>query len=369
VIDALSHFYSHHPANVHRGIHQLSEESTAEYEGARVKLAGFIGALRPEEVVFVRNTTEAINLVAQSWGLANLKPGDEILLTLMEHHGNLVPWQQIARRTGAQCVYADITPDGELDLDDWHAKLGPSTKLVSFALVSNVLGCVQPCAALAQAAHAAGAIVVVDAAQGVPHLPVDVQELGCDFLACSAYKMLAPFGIGLLWGRYDLLSRMQPYNTGGGMIAQVTLVGTEFADLPERFEAGTPSVGDTIAWGAAVDYLQVIGMERLAQREAELAQYLYARLGEFPGLRLLSQYQPGKPGIASFALDFAHPHDVSQILNEAGVAVRAGHHCAEPLHTRLGLAGSTRASLYLYNTEAEIDQLMAGLETVKDFFG
>jgi cysteine desulfurase/selenocysteine lyase len=369
VIDALAHFYSHHPANVHRGIHQLSEESTGEYEAARAKLARFIGAVRTEEVIFVRNTTEGINLVAQSWGLENLKPGDEILLTVMEHHGNLVPWQQVAKRTGAGCVFAGLTPDGQLDLDDWHDKLNPRTKVVSFALVSNVLGCVQPCRELAGAAHGVGAIVVVDAAQGVPHMPVNVQELACDFLACSAYKMLAPFGIGALWGRYDLLDRMPPYNTGGGMIAQVRLEGTEFAGLPERFEAGTPSVGDVVAWGAAIDYLEAIGMERLAQREAELSKYLYERLAEFPGLRLLSQYQPGKPAIASFTLDYAHPHDVSQILNETGVAVRAGHHCAEPLHAQLGIVGSTRASLYVYNTEAEIDQLISALATVQEFFG
>jgi cysteine desulfurase/selenocysteine lyase len=369
VVDALAHFYSYHPANVHRGIHQLSEESTDTYEAARTKLAQFIGASRSEEVIFVRNTTEAINLVAQSWGGANLREGDEILLTVMEHHGNLVPWQQVAQRTGAVLRFADVTPDGRLHLDDWHGKLNARTRLVGFALVSNVLGCIQPCADLARAAHAVGAVVLVDAAQGVPHMPVDVQALGCDFLACSAYKMLAPFGIGALWGRFALLDAMPPYNTGGGMIAQVKLEGTDFAGLPSRFEAGTPAVGDAVAWGAAIDYLNAIGMERLTQREAELAHYLYERLAEVPGLHLLSQYQAAKPGIASFALDYAHPHDVAQILNEAGVAVRAGHHCAEPLHTRLGHVGSTRASLYVYNTEAEIDQLISALAVVREFFG
>jgi cysteine desulfurase/selenocysteine lyase len=369
VLDALSHYYAACPANVHRGIHQLSEESTAAYEAARDKLAAFIGAARREEVIFTRNTTEAINLVAHSWGQANLKPGDEILLTVMEHHANLVPWQQLASRTGAVLSFAGLTPQGTLDLDDWHSKLSSRTRLVACALVSNVLGTIQPCRQLADAAHALGAVVVLDAAQGVPHMPVDVQELGCDFLACSAYKMLGPFGIGALWGRYDLLDAMPPFLTGGGMIAQVTLEHTDFAALPDKFEAGTPAVGDAVAWAAALDYLSVLGMERLAAREAQLSEYMYARLTEVPRLHLLSQHYPGKPGIASFALDYAHPHDVAQFLNEAGVAVRAGHHCAEPLHRSLGLDGSTRASLYIYNTEQEIDQLIAGLATVQEFFG
>jgi cysteine desulfurase/selenocysteine lyase len=369
VIDALSGFYSAHPANVHRGIHLLSEEATEAYEAARARLARFIGAGRAEEVVFTRNTTEALNLVAHSWGLTHLKPGDEILLTVMEHHANLVPWQQVARRTGAVIRYAGLTSAGWLDLDDWHDQLSERTKLVSFALVSNVLGCVQPCRELAEAAHRRGAVVVVDGAQGVPHMPVDVKNLGCDFLACSGYKMLAPFGIGALWGRYELLGTLPPYNTGGGMIAQVTLEGTQFAGLPERFEAGTPAVGDAVAWAAALDYLDAVGMSAIAEREAELSAYLYRRLLEVPGLKLLSQHRPHKPGIASFALDCAHPHDVAQFLNEAGVAVRAGHHCAEPLHTYLGITGSTRASLYVYNTESEIDQLIAALATVREFFG
>jgi cysteine desulfurase/selenocysteine lyase len=369
VVDALSRFYLDHPANVHRGIHLLSEEATVAYEAARARLARFIGAGRPEEVVFTRNTTESLNLVAHSWGLLNLKPGDELLLTVMEHHANIVPWQQIALRTGAVIRYAGLTGDGWLDLDDWHAKLSERTKLVSFALVSNVLGCQQPCRELADAAHHVGAVVVVDGAQGVPHMPVDVQALGCDFLACSAYKMLGPFGIGALWGRYSLLASLPPYNTGGGMIAQVTLEHTEFAGLPERFEAGTPAVGDAVMWDAALEYLEALGMDAVAARETELNAYMYQRLAEVPGLRLLSGHRPDKPGIASFALDGVHPHDVSQFLNEAGVAVRAGHHCAEPLHTYLGLSGSTRASLYLYNTEAEIDQLIAALATVREFFG
>jgi cysteine desulfurase/selenocysteine lyase len=369
VIDALTRFYSERPANVHRGIHLLSEEATEAYEAARAKVGRFIGAARPEEIVFTRNTTESLNLVAQSWGLANLQAGDEILLTVMEHHANLIPWQQVAQRTGAVLRFAELTPDGQLDLDDWHRKLSGMTALVSFALVSNVLGCVQPCRELADAAHRCGAIVVVDGAQGVPHMPVDVSELGCDFLACSAYKMLGPFGVGALWGRHALLDAMPPFITGGGTIAEVRLERTEFAAAPSKFEAGTPAIGDVIAWDAAIDYLTDIGMAGLAAREAELSAYMYERLAEVPGLKLLSAYTPGKPGIASFALDGVHPHDVAQILNEAGVAVRAGHHCAEPLHTRLALQGSTRASLYVYNTEAEIDQLIEALETVRSFFG
>ena len=367
VIDALSEFYSRCPANVHRGVHMLSEEATDAFEAARGKVASFIGANKPEEIIFTRNTTEGINLIAASLG-GQFKPGDEILCTIMEHHANLVPWQMVRERTGCTLRFANIQPSGQLDLDDWHAKLSERTRLVVVGHVSNVLGVINPVKELAAAAHKVGALILVDAAQSVPHLPVNVQELGCDFLACSAYKMLGPFGIGALWGRYELLAGLPPFITGGSMISSVTLEKTTFDDPPQRFEGGTPPIAGAVGFGAAIDYLNTIGMDTLRAREVELSRYLHERLAGVPGLQVLGGYFPGKPGIASFTMDCAHPHDIAQFLNEEGVAVRAGHHCAEPLHDFLGAKSSTRASLYLYSTEEEIDQMITALGTVREIF-
>jgi cysteine desulfurase/selenocysteine lyase len=369
VIDAMTRFYSERPANVHRGIHLLSEEATDAYEKARGKVARFINAPRVDEVVFTRNTTEGLNLLAYSYAMPRLKPGDEILCTVMEHHANLIPWQIVAQHTGCTLRFAHILPSGQLDLDDWHAKLSERTKLATCAHVSNVLGVVNPVRELAQAAHAVGAIFIVDGAQSAPHMAVDVQALGCDFFVCSAYKLLGPFGIGALWGRMELLDAMPPYQTGGSMIHTVLLEGTTFAAPPQRFEAGTPAIGDAIGFGAAIDYITRVGMDRLHAREVQLSEYLHRRLAEVPGLKIVGHWFPGKPGIASFVMDCAHPHDIAQFLNEEGVAVRAGHHCAAPLHTYFNIEATTRASLYLYNTEAEVDQLIAALGTVREIFG
>ncbi len=367
VIEALSDYYSQRPANVHRGIHLLSEESTDAFEAARAKVARFINAARPEEVIFTRNTTEAINMAAFCIG-ETLKPGDEILCTALEHHADLIPWQMLRERRGIVLKFAGVTPTGRLDIEDWQRQLSERTRVVAFSMVSNVSGSESPVGELCEAARKVGALSLVDAAQGVPHMPVDVQALGCDFLACSAYKMLAPFGIGALYGRYELLEKLPPYQTGGSMISSVSLEQSYFAPPPSRFEAGTPAVGDAVGWGAAIDYISAIGMDSIHAREVQLSRYLHERLLEIPGLKMLGEYYPGKAGIASFGLDCAHPHDIAQFLNEEGVAVRAGHHCAEPLHRALGFDSTVRASLYLYNTEAEIDQLIHALHTVREIF-
>ncbi|MCC7478462.1 SufS family cysteine desulfurase [bacterium] len=367
VIEAISEFYSLRPANVHRGIHLLSEESTDAFEAARAKVATLLNAARADEIVFTRNTTEAINMAA--FCLAErLKPGDEVLCTALEHHADLIPWQVLRDRKGIELRFAAVRPDGRLDLEDWYSQLSERTKIAAFAMVSNVSGSENPVAEMCAAVRRVGAISLVDAAQGVPHMPVDVQAIGCDLLACSAYKMLAPFGIGALYGRYSLLEQLPPYQTGGSMISSVSLEQTYFAPPPSRFEAGTPAVGDAVGWAAAIDYLQGVGMQALHERELELSRYLHERLSEVPGLKMLGEYYPGKPGIASFGLDCAHPHDIAQFLNEEGVAVRAGHHCAEPLHRALGFDSTVRASLYLYNTEAEVDQLIHALHTVREIF-
>jgi cysteine desulfurase/selenocysteine lyase len=368
VIDSLVDFYSNRPSNVHRGIHLLSEEATEAFEAARLKVARLLGVDDPREIVFTRNTTEGMNLIAQCYG-CRLKAGDEVLLTMMEHHANIIPWQQLRDRMGIVLRFAELLPSGQLNLDDWHSKLSERTKIVSFAHVSNVLGVINPAAELTAAAHAVGAVVIVDAAQSVPHMPVDVKEIGCDFLCCSGYKMLAPFGVGALYGRLELLDSMPPYQTGGSMITSVTCEVTTFAPSPQRFEAGTPSIADAIAFGAALDYLEAVGMDKLRAREEYLSEYLHERLAEVKGLRIMGDYYPGKPGIASFSLDCCHPHDIAQFLNEEGVACRAGHHCAEPLHIFMGVDSTVRASLYLYNTEAEIDQLVGALGTVREIFG
>jgi cysteine desulfurase/selenocysteine lyase len=362
VIDCLEEFYKRSNANVHRGVYRLSEEATFAFERARGKVARFINAASQREVIFTRNTTEALNLVAHSWGGANLRAGDRILLTIMEHHSNIVPWQLLAQRTGAQLEYLGIDAEGRLRLDELDAKLSERTRLVALTHQSNVLGTINPVRAIAERARAAGAVVVVDAAQSVPHMPVDVQELGCDFLAFSGHKMCGPTGIGVLWGRRALLEAMPPFLGGGSMIKVVELEGSSYADLPARFEAGTPAIAEAIALGEACDYLSEIGMEAIHRHELELLSYALERLGRIAGLRIVGPRDITERGAAvSFTLDGVHPHDVAAILDGEGIAVRAGHHCTQPLHRHLDVPATTRASFYIYNTAEEIDRLAAGL--------
>jgi cysteine desulfurase/selenocysteine lyase len=369
VIEALLRYYQEYNANVHRGIYRIAEEATARYEEARAKIAAFLNASRPEEIVFTRGTTEAINLVAATWGRANVRSGDEIVLTEMEHHSNIVPWQMLAAERGARLRYIPVTDDGRLDLDTMDRLLSERTKVVALTQQSNVLGTVNPIRRIAQRAHAVGAVVVVDAAQSVPHQPVDVQALGADFLAFSGHKMLGPTGSGGLWAHYALLEAMPPYHGGGEMIMVVDLEASTYKDPPHRFEAGTPNIADQIVLGVAVDYLRRIGMEAIAAHEHELTTYALRRLPEVPGLHLLGPKTPvDRGGAVSFVLEGVHPHDVAQVLDHEGIAVRAGHHCAQPLHRRFGVPASTRASFYLYTTHADIDALLDGLHKVRRIF-
>lgn len=369
VIECLEDYYRRYNANVHRGVYKLSEEATFAYERARGKLARFIGAASHREVIFTRNTTEALNLVAYSWGGANLRPGDRILLTLMEHHSNIVPWQMLAQRTGAQLDYIGIDGEGRLALEELDTKLDERTKLVALTHQSNVLGTINPVALIAARAHAVGAVVVVDAAQSVPHMPVDVRELGCDFLAFSGHKMCGPTGIGVLWGRRALLEAMPPFLGGGSMIKVVELEQSTYADVPSRFEAGTPAIGEAIALGEAADFLSGIGMEAIFRHEAELTSYALERLRQVEGLRIYGpSTSEARGGALSFTLEGVHPHDVATILDSVGVAVRAGHHCTQPLHRHLDVQATTRASFYIYNLIEEIDRLAAGLEKARKLF-
>jgi len=369
VIDCLEDYYKRYNANVHRGVYKLSEEATFAYERARGKVARFIGATSQREVIFTRNTTEALNLVAYSWGGANLQPGDRILLTIMEHHSNIVPWQLLAQRTGAKLDYLGIDDEGRLRLDELDQQLSERTKLVALTHQSNVLGTINPVRAIADRAHAVGAVVVVDGAQSVPHMPVDVQALGCDFLAFSGHKMCAPTGIGVLWGRRALLEAMPPFLGGGSMIKVVELEQSTYADLPARFEAGTPAIGEAIALGAACDYLSEIGMEAIHRHEVELLAYALERLPAVKGLTLFGPRSVEQRGAAvSFTLDGVHPHDVAAILDGENVAVRAGHHCTQPLHRHLDVPATTRASFYIYNTHEDVDRLAAGLEKARRMF-
>jgi cysteine desulfurase/selenocysteine lyase len=357
VIEVLRRVYERDYANVHRGIHTLSERSTEQYEEAREKVRAFIRAQNVREIVFTSGSTSAINLVARSWGDANIHAGDEILVTIMEHHSNLVPWQQLAQRTGAVLRHIPITDDGLLVLDALDDLLSQRTKLVAVASVSNVLGTINPVAEIARRAHAAGAVVLVDAAQSVPHLPTDVEALGADFLAFSGHKMLGPTGIGVLYGREALLDAMPPFLGGGSMINRVWEDRFTPAELPAKFEAGTPPIAPAIALGAAIDYLNAIGLDAVQRHEHELARYAFERLQEIDGLKILGPAPERRSGLVSFTLPQPHAHDVAQLLDQQGIAVRAGHHCTWPLHDRLGIAASTRASFYLYNTPAEVDLL------------
>jgi cysteine desulfurase/selenocysteine lyase len=368
VIEVLRRVYERDYANVHRGIHTLSERATEQYEQAREKVRAFIGAPHAHEVIFTPGTTAGINTVARSWGDANLRAGDEILVTIMEHHSNLVPWQQLAERTGAVLKHIPITDDGLLVLDQLDTLLTERTKIVAVASISNVLGTINPVAEIARRAHAVGAVVLVDAAQSVPHRATDVAELGADFLAFSGHKMLGPSGIGVLWGRTELLDAMPPFLGGGSMINRVYLDRFTPAELPAKFEAGTPPIAPAIALGAAIDYLNAIGLDAVFRHEHELARYAYEQLQTVEGLHILGPAPEHRSGLVSFSLQRPHAHDVAQLLDEHGIAVRAGHHCTYPLHDRLGIAASTRASFYLYNTPAEVDLLVARLTDIERRF-
>jgi cysteine desulfurase/selenocysteine lyase len=368
VLEAMDDYYRRTNANVHRGVHTLSEEATTLYEGARGRVARFVNASSSKEIVFTRNATEAINLVAYSWGLENLKPGDEVLITQMEHHANIVPWQLICQRTGANLRYVPIGVDGALRLDLLDELLTERTRLFAFVAMSNVLGTINPVVELVARAHTVGALALVDGAQSVPHLPVDVQALGCDFLVFSGHKMCGPTGIGVLVGRRVLLEAMPPFMGGGDMIREVRLEGSTWNTLPWKFEAGTPAIAEAIGLGAAVDYLSGLGMEWVRQREHELVAYAMAQLGRVEGLRILGPGADERGGAVAFALDEIHPHDISAILDAEGIAIRAGHHCAQPIHDFYGLSATARASFYFYNTFEEIDRLISALEKVQTMF-
>jgi len=359
VLEALQHYYAHDNANVHRGAHQLSARATEGFEAARAKVAAFIGAASPREIVFTRNASEAINLVARSWGEANLKPGDQILLTVMEHHSNLVPWQLLAARTGCVLRHAGLTETGELDLEDLRNQINGRTKLVSLVQVSNTLGCLNPVEAIAPLAHAAGALLLVDACQSLPHLPVDVAQLDCDFLVASSHKLCGPTGMGFLWAREALLEAMPPFLGGGEMIQDVFLDHSSWAELPHKFEAGTPAIGEAIGMGAALDYLQGLGLDRIHAYEQQLTRLLFDRLGAIDGVRLLGptpQQQPDRGALAAFTVEGIHANDLAALLDSAGICIRSGHHCTQPLHRLYGIAGSARASLSFTTTVEEIDR-------------
>ncbi len=368
VIEAVAEFDRQHNANIHRGIHMLAEEATAAYESARKRVADFIGAASPREVVFTRNTTESINLVANAWGRANLQPGDRILLTEMEHHSNLVPWQMLAAQLGLELDFIPVSADGLLDLEAYPGLLAKEPRLVAFTHMSNVLGTINPAFEIIRQAHAAGALTLVDAAQSVPHFPVDVAELEVDFLAFSGHKMCAPTGIGVLYGRQDLLEAMPPFLGGGDMIKRVHLRSFETNDLPHKYEAGTPAIAQAVGLGAAVDYLSAVGMQAVAAHESELVGYAMERLAEIPGVWIFGPSAELRGGVTAFTLEGVHPHDVAQIVDGEGVAVRAGHHCAMPLHEKFSLTATTRASFYLYNQPEDIDRLVAALYKVKHIF-
>jgi cysteine desulfurase/selenocysteine lyase len=369
VIEAMAAYYRRSNANVHRGIHTLAEEATALYEAARDRVQQFIHARSRKEIVFTRNATEAINLVAQSWGRANIHAGDVIVLTEMEHHSNLVPWQMLAAERGARLEFVSVTDEGLLDLAQFDGLLRLEPKLVALTHMSNVLGTINPVAEMAGKAKAAGAVVLVDGAQSVPHFKVDVQTLGADFVAFSSHKMCGPTGAGVLWGRQALLEAMPPFMGGGDMIRRVYLREFKVNELPYKFEAGTPAIAEAVGLGAAVEYLESIGMEAIAAHEREITAYALERLEEVPGVKVYGPPAERKGGVASFSLEGVHPHDIAQILDRDGIAIRAGHHCAMPLHDRFNLPASARASFYLYTIPAEIDKLVEGLYKVKKVFG
>ncbi|ACK64515.1 cysteine desulfurase, SufS subfamily [Rippkaea orientalis PCC 8801] len=373
VINTLKNYYENDNANVHRGAHSLSIRATEAYEGARDKIAQFVNATSSQEIVFTRNATEAINLVAYSWGLTNLKPGDEIIISVMEHHSNIVPWQMIAQKTGAVIKYVPLTETEEFDLEQFKALLSNKTKLVAVVHVSNTLGCINPVETIINLAHQAGAKVLIDACQSVPHLAIDVQAIDCDWLVASGHKMCAPTGIGFLYGKKAILEEMPPFLGGGEMIGEVFFDGFTYGELPHKFEAGTPAIGEAIALGAAVDYLTTLSFKEIHAYEEELTAYLFKKLLEIPKLRI---YGPkptidgkGRAALASFNIEGIHASDLSTLLDNEGIAIRSGHHCTQPLHRLFDASGSARISLYFYNTREEIDRFILALQETIDFFG
>ncbi len=372
VIDTLRHYYECDNANVHRGAHSLSGRATTAYEGARDKVAQFINARSRNEIVYTRNASEAINLVAYSWGLDNLKPDDEIILSVMEHHSNIVPWQMIAQKTGAVIKYVELTPEQEFDFTQYQSLLSAKTKLVSIVHVSNTLGCVNPVNEIIELAHQQGAKVLIDACQSLPHMPIDVQKMDCDWLVGSGHKMCASTGIGFLYGKEEILTIMPPFLGGGEMIAEVYLDHSTYGDLPHKFEAGTPAIGEAIGLGAAIDYLNNIGMDNIHDYEEELTAYLFKKLNQVSNITIYGK-QPtpegkGRAALAAFNIDDVHSSDLATLLDHEGIAIRSGHHCTQPLHRYLGASGSARASLYFYNTFAEIDAFVDALKETIDFF-
>ena len=361
VIEAMDAYYRTYNSNIHRGIYRISEEATAKYEEARQRIGRFINARRSSQIIFTRNTTESINLVAYSWGSANLQEGDEILVTVMEHHSNLLPWQLLSQRTGAKMRFIEVTDEGVLQLDGLETLLTERTKLVAITHVSNVLGTINPVKELTAAAHVIGAKVLIDGAQSVPHFDVDVRELDCDFLAFSGHKMCGPTGIGILYGKSDLLEEMPPFLGGGSMIRSVQRESSTYADVPAKFEAGTPAIAEAIGLAAAVDYLNQVGLEAIFVHEQELLEYAHQKLAEIEGITIYGPKPRQKTGAITFNLEGIHPHDLAGVLDTVGVAVRAGHHCAQPLMQKFGVIATARASFYLYNKLDEIDSLYEGL--------
>lgn len=368
VIAAMDEYYRQYHANVHRGVHRLSELATNAYESARARIGIFIGAPSPDEIVFVGNTTEAFNLVAYSWGRHNISAGDEILLTEMEHHANIVPWQMLAQETGVTIRYLPVDENGRLALDKLDDYLTERTRLFSFTGASNVLGTINPVRELVEAAHAVGALAMVDAAQLVPHMPIDVEALGCDFLAFSSHKMCGPTGIGILYGKRELLEAMPPFMGGGDMIRRVTFDGFVPNEIPWKFEAGTPRIAEAVGLGAAVDYLDSLGMEAVHAYELSITNYALESLSEIPGLTVLGPPAGQRGGLVSFTTQGLHPHDIAEILDKDGIAIRAGHHCAMPLHQKLGISASARASFYVHTTMDEVDKLTAALHRARSVF-
>ncbi|GAP22907.1 cysteine desulfurase [Leptolinea tardivitalis] len=367
VLDAMDDYYHRHNANIHRGVYTISEEATELYENARAKVARFIHAPSARSIVFTRNTTESINLVAFTWGRKNLKENDLVLLTELEHHSNIVPWQILVQEKKIRIEFIPVLPDGILDMNAYKNLLEKKPKLVAFAHMSNVLGTITPVKEMTTLAHQVGAIVLIDGAQSVPHLPVDIQDIDAEFLAFSAHKMCGPTGIGALYGKFDLLNEMPPFLGGGDMIRKVTFEGFSTNDVPAKFEAGTPAIAEAVGFGAAIDYLSSIGMEEIAKHEQEIALYGLRRLEESGGIKVIGPHNQ-RGGVLAFDMSGIHPHDVAQILDSEGIAVRAGHHCAQPLHIKFGLPATTRASFYLYNSKEDVDSLIKGLDKVKMMF-
>ena len=370
VTAAIVDYYNRYNANIHRGIHTLSEEATEAYESVREKVREFIDAPETREIVYTRGTTESINLVAYSWGRQNVLPGDEIVLTAMEHHANLVPWQQLAAEREAKLVFLELNADGEIDLEEARKKIGPKTRLVAITLMSNVMGTIVPVRDIARIAHQFGAVVLVDGAQGIPHLPTSVRDLECDFLAFSLHKMLGPTGVGILWGKAAILEKMPPFMTGGDMISSVHREKSTWNELPWKLEAGTPNIADVIASGTAIDYLKNLGMENIRAHEIEMTDYALKALQKLGNVKIYGPLDATKRGgVVAFNFADVHPHDLGQILNDSGIAIRAGHHCCQPLMRDLKVSGTARASFYIYNTKEEIDLLVSALKEADKVMG